>query len=83
MAIFKVRAWAVDWCGYEDIFTIEAENEDEALEKAIYELAELYDLISDGEGNYVDLHDSDSWDEDGELLETADVTAISSRIERE
>jgi hypothetical protein len=80
MALYEVKAWAVNWCGYENSFSIEARSEDEACEKAIYKLAEQYDLATDGNGNFVELKNDDSWDEYGEIREDAQVTTISSRI---
>ena len=75
MAIFNVKVWAVDWCGYEDYFKIEAENEEKAIEKAIEEFADSYDLIMVDAGEYVDAH---SLDEDGNSEE--DPTTIDAKI---
>lgn len=75
MAIFNVKVYAVDWCGYEDYTKVEAKDEDEAIDKAVEEFISFYDLIMTDTGEYVD---ADSLDEDGNSEE--DGTTIAANI---
>lgn len=77
MTKFIVRAYAVDWCGYESDFTIEADSEEDALDRACQELADEYDLLPTGDGMYGEF---DDFDEDGKPLEDVELTSISARI---
>lgn len=75
MATFTVRVWTTDWCGYEDTFVIEAESEDEAIALAEKELADTYDLIPVGDGEFAEMEDLD---ENLERTYDTEVTTISA-----
>ena len=96
MATFNVKAWATEWCGYEDTFRIEAESEEEALGLAEKELADMYDLllVRDGEYALADMYDlllvhdgeyaeMDNLDEDGEPYDESELTSISTCLVEE
>lgn len=78
MQTFEVKAWTTDWCGYESYYTVEAESEDEALEIAIQNLADEYDLIPCGDGQYCEMEDLD--EDTLEVMDDVDTTTINSEI---
>jgi predicted adenine nucleotide alpha hydrolase (AANH) superfamily ATPase len=77
METYNVRAYAVDWCGYESHYQIHAESEDKAREIACQNLIDEYDLVEYQDGEYGEMED---FDEDGEPLEDSELTTISASI---
>jgi hypothetical protein len=77
MKTYSVLAYAVDWCGYESHYEVAANSEEEALQTACNMLAEEYDLLEDGDGQYGEMED---FDEDGIAWEDAQLTSISAKI---
>jgi hypothetical protein len=75
MAIFNVKVYAIDYCGYESYYTVEANSEEEALERAEQEFCDEYDLLCVGNGEYADM---DTINEDGEAED--DTTSINAEI---
>ena len=75
MKKFEVTVAATDWCGYEETFTIEADNENQAHELGEEEFILYWDLVQDDKsGNYGEL--LGDFDDEGEPLDEADLTGI-------
>jgi hypothetical protein len=77
MKKYTVKAYAVDWCGYESFYEVEAISEKEAMDKAIGLLADEYDLMLFDQGEYGEMED---FDEDGLPVEDAELTTLSAQI---
>lgn len=75
MKTFEIEVETIDWCGYKETFTVTAESEEAAIEKATEEFCDLYSLLPVGDGEYAD---TDTLDEDGEPTE--DTTSINATV---
>jgi hypothetical protein len=72
---YIVTVSATDWCGYDETFTVEADNEDQAAELAEQEFIQHWDLVQDSEsGNYGELCELD---DEGEWEDPDGLTGIT------
>ena len=80
MKEFLVEIYTVDFCGFSDVYTVMAEDEDDAgdlaLEEYSQDFADRYDLQAVGFGEYAESCDID---EDGNYDED-ETTTLSTRI---
>ena len=74
---FLVTVDATEWCGYNEIYTVEAEKESDVnLDSYIYEYADSMGLIQ-CVGGWTEMENTD---EDGFLTDEDDVTSFSVTI---
>lgn len=75
---FNINVTATDWCGYASNYQIEAEHEEEALNKAHEEFISEWGLLEYEDGMYGEYGD---FDEEGEPLEEDSLTSINAQVE--
>ena len=80
MAKFTVDIYAVDWCGFSHYYEVEAENEDDAEDKALelYEqdFVDMFCLLLTEDG-YIE---SDDYDSETEEYDEDDCSTLGTRI---
>ena len=81
MKEFIVEITATDYCGFAETYTVMAEDDCQAEDKAIDDHLEDFlhamDLVpvSDGSGGYIESCDYDEWEEDPDSVETTTIAA--------
>jgi hypothetical protein len=81
MKEFIVEIAATDYCGFSETYLVQAENatcaEDKAMEEHLEDFIDQMGLVAvdNGDGGYVEMCDSDEWEEDPDSVETTTIAA--------
>lgn len=81
MKEYVVEITATDYCGFSETYLVLADNEtcaeDNAIDEHLEDFIDQMGLVpvDDGNGGFVEMEDSDKWEEDPDSVETTTIAA--------